>query len=79
MLSYGKGKDGRVTVIPLMTLTMDDLIEIAEATLTGMDVEMFRDQIADRLASTRDPRCNGQRSTFQGIALAKVRPCKNSA
>ncbi len=36
--------------------TMDDLIKIAAATLTGMDVETYRDQVADWLARARDPR-----------------------
>ncbi len=37
-------------------LTMDDLIKIAAATLTGMDVETYRDEVADWLARARDPR-----------------------
>ncbi len=37
-------------------LTMDDLIKIAAATLTGMDVEAYRDEVADWLARARDPR-----------------------
>ncbi len=40
----------------LAKLTMDELIKIAAATLTGMDVEMFRDQVANWLARSRDPR-----------------------
>jgi phosphoglycolate phosphatase-like HAD superfamily hydrolase len=40
----------------LAKLTMDELIKIAAATLTGMDVEMFRNQVADWLARARDPR-----------------------
>ncbi len=40
----------------LAKLTMEDLIKIAAATLSGMDVETFRDQVADWLARARDPR-----------------------
>ncbi len=35
---------------------MDDLEKIATATLTGMDVEQFRDEVAKWLARARDPR-----------------------
>jgi phosphoglycolate phosphatase-like HAD superfamily hydrolase len=37
-------------------LSMDGLLKIAAATLTGMDVDAFRDQVADWLAHARDPR-----------------------
>ncbi len=37
-------------------LSMDDLLKIATATLTGMDVETYRDEVADWLARARDPR-----------------------
>ena len=40
----------------LANLTTDDLIKIAAATLTGMDVATYRDQVADWLARARDPR-----------------------
>jgi phosphoglycolate phosphatase-like HAD superfamily hydrolase len=40
----------------LANLTMDELIRIAAATLTGMDVETLRDEVADWLAHARDPR-----------------------
>jgi phosphoglycolate phosphatase-like HAD superfamily hydrolase len=40
----------------LARLTMDELIKIAAATLTGMDVETFGDQVVDWLAQARDPR-----------------------
>jgi phosphoglycolate phosphatase-like HAD superfamily hydrolase len=37
-------------------LSMDDLIRIVGATLTGMDVEVFREQVVKWIASARDPR-----------------------
>jgi phosphoglycolate phosphatase-like HAD superfamily hydrolase len=37
-------------------LTMDDLIKIAAATLTGMDVDAFRDEVASWIAAARDRR-----------------------
>jgi phosphoglycolate phosphatase-like HAD superfamily hydrolase len=37
-------------------LSMDDLLKIAAATLTGMDVEAFRDEAAAWIAAARDPR-----------------------
>ncbi len=37
-------------------LTMDDLVKIATATLTGMDVDTFSRDVAAWLASARDPR-----------------------
>jgi phosphoglycolate phosphatase-like HAD superfamily hydrolase len=37
-------------------LTMDDLIKIAGATLSGMDVDKFRDEVASWIAAARDPR-----------------------
>jgi phosphoglycolate phosphatase-like HAD superfamily hydrolase len=37
-------------------LTTDDLIKIAGATLSGMDVETFQRQVATWIASARDPR-----------------------
>ena len=37
-------------------LTMDDLVKIAAATLTGMDVDTFSRDVAAWLASARDPR-----------------------
>jgi phosphoglycolate phosphatase-like HAD superfamily hydrolase len=37
-------------------LSMDDLIKIAAATLTGMDVEQFREEVAAWLDVARDPR-----------------------
>jgi hypothetical protein len=35
---------------------MDDLLKIATATLTGMDVDTYRDQVASWVATTRDAR-----------------------
>ena len=37
-------------------LTMDDLLKIVAATLTGMDVDAFRDEVAKWIADARDPR-----------------------
>jgi phosphoglycolate phosphatase-like HAD superfamily hydrolase len=37
-------------------LSMDDLIRIVGATLTGMDVETFREEVAKWIAKARDPR-----------------------
>ena len=37
-------------------LSMDDLIKIATATLTGMDVDAFRDEAAAWIDAARDPR-----------------------
>jgi phosphoglycolate phosphatase-like HAD superfamily hydrolase len=37
-------------------LSMDDLIKIATATLTGMDVDTYRDQVASWVATARDAR-----------------------
>jgi phosphoglycolate phosphatase-like HAD superfamily hydrolase len=37
-------------------LSMDDLLKIATATLTGMDVDTYRDQVASWVATTRDAR-----------------------
>ena len=37
-------------------LSMDDLLKIATATLTGMDVDAFRDEAAAWIAAARDPR-----------------------
>jgi phosphoglycolate phosphatase-like HAD superfamily hydrolase len=37
-------------------LTTEDLIKIAAATLSGMDVETFHDQVATWIAAARDPR-----------------------
>ena len=37
-------------------LSMDDLIKIVGATLTGMDVEVFRDEVLNWIAQARDPR-----------------------
>ena len=37
-------------------LSMDDLLKIAAATLTGMDVDTYRDEVADWVAAARDPR-----------------------
>jgi phosphoglycolate phosphatase-like HAD superfamily hydrolase len=37
-------------------LSMDDLIKIAAATLTGMDVDQFREEVAAWLGVARDPR-----------------------
>jgi phosphoglycolate phosphatase-like HAD superfamily hydrolase len=37
-------------------LTMDDLLKIVGATLTGMDVDAFRDQVTAWIAAARDPR-----------------------
>ena len=41
---------------PMAQLTMDDLVKIAAATLTGMDVDTFSRDVAAWLASARDPR-----------------------
>jgi phosphoglycolate phosphatase-like HAD superfamily hydrolase len=35
---------------------MDDLLKIATTTLTGMDVDAFRDEAAAWIAAARDPR-----------------------
>ena len=35
---------------------MDDLIKIVAATLTGMDVDVFRDEVVKWIAEARDPR-----------------------
>jgi len=37
-------------------LSMDDLLKIVAATLTGMDVDAFRDEVAKWIAEARDPR-----------------------
>jgi len=37
-------------------LSIDDLIKIAAATLTGMDVDAFRDDVTTWIAAARDPR-----------------------
>ncbi len=37
-------------------LTMDDLLKIVGATLSGMDVDAFRDQVTAWIADARDPR-----------------------
>ncbi len=37
-------------------LSMDDLLKIATATLTGMDVDTYRDQVASWVATARDAR-----------------------
>ena len=37
-------------------LSMDDLIKIAGATLTGMDVDQFRDEVRAWIGAARDPR-----------------------
>jgi phosphoglycolate phosphatase-like HAD superfamily hydrolase len=37
-------------------LSMDDLLKIVGATLTGMDVDVFRDQVAAWIAAARDSR-----------------------
>jgi hypothetical protein len=37
-------------------LSMDDLFKILAATLTGMDVDAFRDEVAAWIANARDPR-----------------------
>lgn len=40
----------------IAALTVEDLIKIAGATLTGMDVELFADEVAAWLKKARDPR-----------------------
>ena len=37
-------------------LSMDDLLKIVAATLTGMDVDQFRDQVSAWIGAARDPR-----------------------
>ena len=39
-------------------LSLESLIKIAAATLTGMDVDTFRDEVAKWIAEARDPRWN---------------------
>src|SRR3984957_5698629 len=39
-------------------LALESLIKIAAATLTGMDVDTFRDEVAKWIAEARDPRWN---------------------
>jgi phosphoglycolate phosphatase-like HAD superfamily hydrolase len=40
----------------IASLSMDDLLKIVGATLTGMDVELFRDQVSAWIGAARDPR-----------------------
>jgi haloacid dehalogenase-like hydrolase len=40
----------------LAKLTIDDLLKIVGATLSGMDVDAFRDEVAKWIAAARDPR-----------------------
>jgi hypothetical protein len=42
----------------MANLSMDDLLGIVGATLTGMDVDTFRDEVVAWMGEARDPRWN---------------------